>query len=80
MEIQYAIRKEQMNMPSNKKLYHSFQYISLSQQDVDSDIYIIKCRYCKLESSSLNIKKLIKQRCKEREQQERDMEILSQGY
>ena len=67
-------------MPSNRKMYHSFEYISLSRQDVDSDIYLIRCRYCKLESSSINIKQLLKKRCKERERQERDIEIMSQGF
>jgi len=67
-------------MPSNRKMFHSFEYVCLSHQDVESDIYIIKCRFCKLESSSINIKKLLKQRCKERERAEKYMEIISQGY
>jgi len=62
---------------ANKKLLHSFEWVCISSQD---ETYIIQCKYCKLISLSINIKRLEKQRCKERERIEMELELLSRGY
>ena len=62
---------------ASKKLFHVFEWVCISTID---ETYLIQCKYCKLSSLSINIKRLQKERCKERERIDRELELLSRGY